>query len=109
MRWAHHTTKLLAAALIGCAITPFAPPANAFVIQVATSIPTDSIEDETELGGAMYAAIKDVMKQAIAFTPSLVELRSAKLVGDRLYLLILLADPDGEETLKAFESTDPDD
>ena len=108
MRWAHHTTEVLVAVLIGCAVAAFAPPANAFVVQVATSIPTEGIENDTDLGEAVYSAIKDVMKQAIAFTPSLVELRSAKRVGDRLYLLLLLADPDGEEALKAFEAMEPD-
>jgi len=32
---------------------------------------------------------------------------AAKLVGDRIYLLLLIADPDGEETLKTFGAAEP--
>ena len=56
----------------------------------------------------MAAAITNILRQAIAFSPSLVELQSAKLVGDRIYILLLIADPDGEETLKAFEAAERD-
>jgi hypothetical protein len=33
----------------------------------------------------------------MAFTPTTVSLREAKLAGDRIYLLVLLADRVGEE------------
>ena len=39
-----------------------------------------------------------VLKQAIAFTPTLVVLTSAAVVGDRLYVRLLVADQDGERT-----------
>jgi hypothetical protein len=96
---------LLLAALLGCAAV--ASPAHAFVAQVATSIPADSVNNDGQLQEAVYSAMYGVLKQAIAFSPSLVELRSVKVVGDRLYLLFLLADPDGEQTLKTFEAAEP--
>jgi len=97
----------LLAGIIGLGVVAIAQPARAFVAEVATSIPAAASEDDATLREAVFAAIKDVLKQAIAFTPSLVQLKSVKVVGDRIYLLLLVADPDGEETLKAIESVEP--
>jgi len=94
-------TLLIAAA----ALVP-AAPAHAFVAQVATSIPSSAIDTDSQLDAALAAAVNAILKQAIAFSPSRVELQAAKLVGDRIYILLLIADPDGEETLKAFEAAD---
>ena len=98
--------KTLLVSLIGFAVAAPAVPANAFVAQVATSIPAAAIEDDAQFREAVYTAIQGVIKRAIAFTPSLVELQSAKVVGDRLFLLLLVADPEGEETLKTFEAAE---
>ena len=43
------------------------------------------------------AAVDDIATRAVAFTPTTVSLREAKLAGDRIYLLVLLADRVGEE------------
>jgi hypothetical protein len=94
------------AALIALAVAGPAVPVSAFVAQVATSIPAATVDSDAQLQEAVYSAVKDMLKHAIAFTPSLVQLQSAKLVGDRIYILLLVADPDGEETLKAFEAAE---
>ena len=39
----------------------------------------------------------DVLHHAIAFTPILVTLQTARVVGDRIYILLLIADGEGEE------------
>jgi hypothetical protein len=39
-----------------------------------------------------------VLKGAIAFTPTLIVLTSATVVGDRLHVRLLVADPAGERT-----------
>ena len=83
-----------------------AAPAHAFVAQVATSIPSSAIASDSQLQAALNAAVEAILKQAIAFSPSVVELQAAKLVGDRIYILLLVADQDGEETLKAFQAAD---
>jgi len=46
---------------------------------------------------AVREALDDVATHAVAFTPTTVSLREAKLAGDRIYLLVLLADRVGEE------------
>ncbi len=43
----------------------------------------------------MRTAINDVLGHAIAFVPTLVDVRDARVVGDRIYILLLLADDDG--------------
>ncbi len=46
---------------------------------------------------AVRAAVDDVATHVVAFTATTVSLREAKLAGDRIYLLVLLADRVGEE------------
>ena len=70
--------KRLLAGIIGLAMVAVAQPASAFVAEVATSIPAAASDDEATLGEAVFAAIKDALTQAIAFTPSLVQLQRAK-------------------------------
>jgi len=49
---------------------------------------------------------QDCLTKGLAFTPSLVELQNAKRVGDRVYILLLVADADGEQTLRLFEAAE---
>jgi hypothetical protein len=100
-------SKNLLAALVGFGIATFGQPANAFVAEVATSIAAATVGDDEQLQDAISSAVTDVLRRAIAFTPSVVQLQEVKLVGDRIYLLLLIADPDGEETLKAFAADQP--
>jgi len=46
---------------------------------------------------AIRAAVDDVATRAMAFTPTMVSLREARLAGDRIYLSVLFADRAGEE------------
>ena len=54
---------------------------------------------------AIRDAIDNVLQDAIAFTPTLVVLTSAAVVGDRLYVRLLLADQDGERTFEALRDS----
>ena len=45
---------------------------------------------------AIWAAIRDVLEHAVAFTPTVVTIEDARIVGDRLYLSIFLSDEGGE-------------
>jgi len=47
------------------------------------------------------------LKEAIAFTPTLIVLTNATVVGDRLYVRLLVADKDGERTFDEL-NTPPD-
>ena len=89
-------------------------PASAYLVEVTTSVALDDAEDRHEIQSAIRGAIDDVLRDAIAFTPTLVVLTHAAIVGDRLYVRLLLADQDGEKTYEAlldspdFEPTESD-
>jgi hypothetical protein len=100
--------KTLLAALIGLGVTALAWPADAFVAEVATSVAADAIDSDERLDHAVQSAVTDML-EAIAVRLSVVQLRKVQLVGDRIYLLFLVADADGEELLKVFTRAQPTD
>lgn len=99
--------KSLLTTIIGLAIATFANPATAYVVEITTSIPVTSPGGDAKLKEALQSAIDDVLNHAIAFTPTVVTLQSARIVGDQIYILLLIADGDGEETMKRFSAEEP--
>ena len=92
---------------LGLALVGTASPAAAYVIEALTSIPAGQAADKPALGKAIRAAVDDIATHAVAFTPTVVSLREAKLVGDRIYLFVLIVDAAGEveiEVLKAVSA-----
>ena len=49
-------------------------------------------------------AVDDVAAHAVAFTPTIVSLREAMLVGDRIYLFVLITDSAGEEEFAVLKA-----
>jgi hypothetical protein len=95
---------------LGLALLTTAAPAGAYVIEALTSIPANQAGDKAALEKMIEAAVDDLANHAVRFTPTLVSLREAKLVGDRIYLFVLLADADGEaeiEVMKAADTVQP--
>jgi hypothetical protein len=77
----------------------FANPTAAYVVE--------STGDKEQLSDALTSAIDDVLRNAIAFPSTVVTLRGARIVGDRIYILLLIADDDdGEETIKNLSTED---
>ena len=99
--------KNLLAAIIGLVLAVFANPAPAYVVEVTTSIPMASVADRVQLRAALGSAIDDVLRHAIAFTPTIVTLQGVRVVGDRIYILLLIVDDDGEETMKRLSPEEP--
>jgi hypothetical protein len=91
---------LLAATLIGLAIVTFATPAAAYVVAVTTSFAATTIDDESDLAAALESAVDDVLSHAIAFSPTFATVETARVVGDRVYILLLIGDGEGEKTMK---------
>jgi hypothetical protein len=86
-----------------------ASPASAYLVEVTTSVAVTDTDDRGALRTALLTAVDGVLKDAIAFTPTLVVLTNAMVVGDRLYVRLLVADQDGERTfdeLNAPESAE---
>lgn len=92
--------RALGALLILAAVVA-AAPAAAHVVEVTTSIAVPGADaDEAALIQAMRSAVDNVIRGTIAFTPTLVVLTYAVVVGDRLYLRVLLVDQEGERTFR---------
>jgi hypothetical protein len=98
--------KSLLAAIVGLTIVAFTDPAGAYMVEIATSIPVASAVDDAHLKEAIESAIDDVLHHAIAFTPTVVTLQTARLIGDRIYILLLIADGEGEEMMKKLSAED---
>jgi len=99
--------KTLLATIIGLALTAFSTPATAYVVGITTSIPAATAEDDEQLKVAVRSAIDDVLTHAIGFVPTVVTLQAARVVGDRIYILLLVGDGDGEQVMKMFSIDAP--
>jgi hypothetical protein len=87
---------------LGLAVLVVAAPAPAYVVEAVTAISAAEGEDRTRLEDAIQAAIDEVATHAVAFTPTVVALIDARLIGDRIFLFVLLADRDGERAIKVL-------
>ena len=99
--------KDLVAVLVALVITAVATPAMAYVVVVTTSIPLPNTADEAQIETALDSAVNDVLAHAIAFTPTVVRLENVRVVATRVYLLLLIADADGEKSIEAFSALEP--
>jgi hypothetical protein len=79
-------------------------PAAAFLVEVTTSVDVREAEDRETLQKALLSAVDGVLKDAIAFTPTLIVLTHATVVADRLYIRLLVADQDGERTFEELHA-----
>jgi len=94
-------------ATAGLVVMSVAPPALAHVVEAVASVPAEQAGDHEKLDGAIEAAIDDVVSHAIAFQPTVVSLLDAKVIGDRIYLFVLIADKDGEEAIRVLLADRP--
>jgi len=99
--------KALAAVLVALVITAVAGPAMAYVVVVTTSIPLPHTSDEAQIETELDSAVNDVLAHAIAFTPTVVRLEILRVVANRVYLLLLIADADGEKSIETFSALEP--
>src|SRR2546421_4980887 len=96
--------KTLLATILGLALVTAASPAAAYVVAFPTSISAKSVDDDTDLTAALRSAIDDVLSHAVAFSPTFVTVQTARLVGDRVYILLLIGDAEGEQTMKTMKN-----
>jgi len=92
--------KILLATIIVLALVAVAVPASAYVVAITTSISAKSVADDTDLEAALVSAIDDVLRHAIAFSPAFVEVLKAWVVDDRIYILLLIGDREGEDMMR---------
>ena|SRR2546422_3602040 len=96
--------KTFITAIVGLALMVLATPARAYVVEITTSIGLASVADKDQLRDAVESAIVDVLTNAIAFSPTVVTIQNARVVADRIYILLLIADADGEKTLEVISA-----
>jgi len=98
--------KALLAAIV-LVMTAAASPAMAYVVLVTTSVPVAGLTDDAQLKTAVASAVEDVLTHAIGFRPTVVTLEAARVVGDRMYLLLTIADADGEAFIESLSTDEP--
>lgn len=102
-----HMAKIRAFSIVitlGLVLLATARPAAAYLIEALTSISVDKAADPATLERAIQAAVADIATHAVAFTPTMVSLRNVKLVGDRVYLFVLLADAAGKAEIEVLKA-----
>ena len=92
------------AVALGLTLLLTAAPAKAYVVEALTSISAGQAADKTTLEKAIQVAVNDIATHAVAFKPTIVSLREAKLVGNRIYLFVLLADAAGEAEIEILKA-----
>jgi hypothetical protein len=98
--------KALALAAAGLAWLSLAQPADAYLVEVTTSVAVSDAEDHAQITTALQSAVDGVLKDAIAFQPTMVVVTRALVVGERLYVRLLIADQEGERTFKDLAEPD---
>jgi hypothetical protein len=100
---------LLFAAIIGAAAM-LGTPAAAHVIQATSSLSlTDlDVNDKQQIEVALKTAVNQMIKDTIAFKPTLVALTDAQVIGERLYFRVLVADEDGERVISELGNHEGD-
>jgi hypothetical protein len=75
--------------------------AAAHVVQATSSLSLTELDvnDKPQLEQALKTAVNQLLKETIAFQPTLVALTDAQVIGERLYFRVLIADEDGERVL----------
>src|SRR5438093_11195648 len=96
--------KNLIAAIFGLAVTALATPAMAYVVEVTASIDLTGVADKAQLRRAVESAVDDVLTNVITFSPTVVQVQTARAVGDRMYILLLIDDATDDRTVQALAS-----
>jgi hypothetical protein len=90
------------AATAALAVTALTSPAMAYVVEVTTSIALTDVADKVQLLRAVESAVDDVLANAISFSPTVITVQNARVLGDRIHLLLLIVDAAGEKVLEAI-------
>jgi hypothetical protein len=90
------------AATAALAVTALTSPAMAYVVAVTTSIDLTDVADKVQLLRAVESAVDDVLANAISFLPTVITVQNARVLGDRMLVLLLIVDSAGEKVLEAI-------
>ena len=99
--------KTLGTLVVALALALSVQTAQAHIVQFVTAVPmtvVDGVPDEAAVSNIILTAVKDALRQAVAFLPTLVVVEDARVVGGHLYLLVLAADSEGETLMQELEN-----
>ena len=93
--------KALVTATAGALLLAWlAAPAAAHVVEVTTTLSLADARDHAKVREAVQAAVDRALKDVGGFTPTLVVLTRAVVVGDRVHVRVLVADEEGERAVR---------
>jgi len=83
-----------------------ATPAHAHLLEITTSTaaPSPDVHPNVNVEEAVRSAVATVMRDNAGFTPTLIVLTRALVIGDRLYLRLLLADDEEEYAFRGLST-----
>ena len=99
--------KTLGTLVVALSLALSAHAAHAHIVQLVTVVPVtadDGVQDEAAMSAIILTAVKDALRQAVAFTPSLVLVEDARVVGGFMYLRVLAADLEGETLMQELDN-----
>ena len=99
--------KTLGTLVVALALALSAQTAEAHIVQLVTAVPMTAVDggqDEVAVSSIILTAVKDALRQAVAFEPTLVVVEDARVVGGHLYLRVLAADSEGEALIQELEN-----
>lgn len=99
--------KTLGTLVVALALALSAQTAEAHIVQFVTAVPMTAVDggqDEAAVSNIILTAVKDALRQAVAFEPTLVAVEYAHVIRGHLYLRILAADSEGEALIQELEN-----
>ncbi len=99
--------KTLGALVVALALALSVQTAEAHIVQFVAVVPMTAVDggqDEAAVSNIILTAVKDALRQAVAFEPTLVVVEDARVVGGHLYLRVLAADSEGEALIEELEN-----
>ena len=94
---------LVAGALVCLGSVVATTPALAHVVEVTTALEMPASQDASAMKAALQKAVERVLAETIAFKPTMVALTDARVMGEKLFVKLLIADADGERMLKDLQ------
>lgn len=91
--------KTVIALGLALAVLGFGGPVAAHVAEVTTSVSLADMGDADELPTLIRTAVDSAIHDTINFSPTLIAVTEARVVGERLWMRLLFADEDGERAL----------
>jgi hypothetical protein len=102
MSWSAIARGLVAGAFVLGSVM-VARPALAHVVEVTTTFEMPDSQEPSAMKAALKEAVERVLHETIAFEPTMVALTDARVMGEKLFVKLLIADADGERMLKDLQ------